>query len=92
MTQFRITGLDSDAMTLAVTCPHCKAAPGQPCNFKVSKEWNHDLVRADKASRQWAQDLYNCRRCEYACDCSPKAARCLPTMTTTVIRETSESP
>lgn len=34
MTQFCITGLDSEAMPLAVPCPRCKAPAGTPCVWK----------------------------------------------------------
>ena len=37
--QFRITGIDLDAMALVVSCPGFKAQPGQPCDFKASRDW-----------------------------------------------------
>jgi hypothetical protein len=83
--QFRITGIDLAAMALVVSCPRCKAAPGQPCDFKASRDWNQHKARGDKADRQRTHDLYGCRRCEYACDCSPNAARWLPSSTIIVL-------
>jgi hypothetical protein len=81
MTQYHITGLDLEAMALVVSCPRCKAQPGQPCELKVRRGWSYHVGRIDKAERQRRKDLYGCRRCEYACDCSPRAARWLPVMT-----------
>jgi len=79
--QFQITGLDAAAVALVVSCPRCKAAPGQPCDFRASRAWTYHKVRGQKAERQRLHDLYGCRRCEYACDCSPQAARWMKTMT-----------
>jgi hypothetical protein len=80
--QFRIVGHNLDAMPLVVPCSYCKAPAGKPCDYRggVADRTSH-LVRQDKASRQSHRDLYGCKRCKYACDCSPKAARWLPTMT-----------
>ncbi len=84
--QFRITGIDSEAMALVVACPYCKAGPGQLCDYKARRpaaprSRRVHVARGDKADRQRRKALYGCRRCEYACDCSPDAARWLPSST-----------
>ena len=45
--QFRITGIDLDAMHLVVSCPRCKAQPGQACDFKASRSWDQHKARGD---------------------------------------------
>lgn len=90
--QFKITALDIRAGAMVVACPHCKAQPGQACDFKVSKAWDYHLRRVDKAQRARMKDLYGCRRCEYACDCSPRAARWLPTITITEVQPQEAEP
>ena len=85
MTQYSIVGLDLNGVAETVSCPQCKAQPGQPCTIKRQRhpdiDYRSHAGRGDKASRQRMKDLYGCRRCEYACDCSPHAARWLPSMT-----------
>lgn len=44
------TGIDVEAIPLIVSCPRCKAQPGQPCDWKGGKGgWNIHLPRSDKA-------------------------------------------